>query len=185
MKYLTLIYVLVVMVTVAICQSLGHSGKDGVDATEQFTAIREINLLRKKETKDSTGGQVPDVEWDANLASIADVHVRNCYYPERDDPDNYDKYIDLGGTGTVGSLKTHLGDPGRLKDALDLWDDEGYLYNYDTQICVGGTTCNNYLQLVNRGTKKMGCARGLCGGYHYIVCLFNEEYDILAGGRPF
>jgi len=137
---------------------------------------------------------IPELKWSTQLASYAQVWANylarnnNCRMKHRP---HYGKYKQIHGENlswfspvqwSNGATEIQKISPAR---AIQGWIDEGKDYNYSRNKCNSGRVCGHYTQLVWAKSKRVGCAKVVCGDKSIIwVCNYDPAGNYI-GKRPY
>ncbi|CAH8369080.1 unnamed protein product [Eruca vesicaria subsp. sativa] len=70
-------------------------------------------------------------------------------------------------------------------DAVAMWVNEQFDYDYSSNTCASGKVCGHYTQVVWRTTEKLGCARVTCNnGQILVICSYDPPGNN-TGERPY
>ncbi|MED6175446.1 hypothetical protein PIB30_078385 [Stylosanthes scabra] len=109
---------------------------------------------------------VAPLVWHSGLESYARKHLskflRTCI-PELANNELYGENISSS-VDETGHLKEVTG-----KQVVEIWVEQKQYYNEETNSCVGGRQCINYIQVVWSDTTHVGCARVKCYNGSYMV----------------
>ncbi|XP_059139578.1 glioma pathogenesis-related protein 1-like [Physella acuta] len=181
---------LYVMTLVAACVTMGSAltervpYKDGTSKTS-FTTEEITNLVyihnAYRSVVQPTAGFMAEVEWDADIAALAQEWANNCSGAHRPNPS-------VGNwTGMGEALYTFFGNSYNELVAVEAFYNESRDYNYDTGVCTAGKVCGHYFTLAWNDTIKIGCGIRGCpaltnssytGFAVFIVCDYNAKYRL-------
>ncbi|KAL6539639.1 hypothetical protein OROHE_011410 [Orobanche hederae] len=163
--YLILIIILLCL-TSTITTNAGPVSKN--EARRQFLGIQ--NAARK------VLGLRP-LRWSPKLARYA----RSYAYERRGDCALEHSHGPYGENIFWGS-----GDGWTPAQASAAWVAERLAYNYWSNSCAVGQQCGHYTQIVWRDTRKVGCARVVCGGGKGVImtCNYDPPGNYI-GERPY
>lgn len=107
---------------------------------------------------------VVDIEWDDDLAAIAQAWADGCQWGHNDGrSDSYATYV---GENIYGASFDPTG-----AQVTESWASEEANYNYENNSCNG--VCGHYTQIVWAKSTKLGCAVANCPGgevANFVVC---------------
>ena len=139
-----------------------------------------------------TAQAMPPLVWDADLERRAQDWADACRDGLLNDliPGLLDHNPDrsVGFPFYVG--ENIYGIRGAIASAIDtvvFWDGEKTDYNYASNSCGVLKVCGHYTQVVWANSRRVGCARSLCGGLFYpssVVCNYGPGGNI-SGQRPY
>lgn len=130
---------------------------------------------------------VGSLEWDADLAAIAQAWAEGCVDLEppmglldhnADRSENYSGYVGENIYGSSGAPSP--------QGAVDLWVSEAADYDYASDTCATDKVCGHYTQVVWATTQRLGCGLAHCANLQYgesIVCNYSPGGN--TGGRPY
>ena len=126
------------------------------------------------DTTGVSGGPLPALAWDPNLAAYAATWAAMCQDTNHDGlVDHNQARTNVAGYAYIGENIYASSGAATAMDAVQLWAAEKVDYTYATNSCAAGKVCGHYTQLVWRATLKVGCALQNCPGLQYpstIVC---------------
>lgn len=100
------------------------------------------------------------MSWDPELERLATQYTRQCIYEHNPDP-RHQRFDYVG-----ENLFISMGLPYNkelLVHAVNAWDGEKTVYDYETRKCVPGKMCGHYTQVVWADSFKVGCGVTNCG----------------------
>jgi len=133
------------------------------------------NKYRRK-----TGGGLPDLVWDENIAAYAQQwanhlkQTRRCNMQHRSGRYRVKQY----GENLAWSSGREL----EAADVVAMWYSEIKDYNYNNNSCSG--VCGHYTQVVWRNSKKVGCGMARCGNSEVWVCSYDPPGNWV-GEKPY
>ncbi|KAI5448251.1 hypothetical protein KIW84_015611 [Lathyrus oleraceus] len=138
-----------------------------------------VNTHNAARSKIDTNVRIPNIVWDNNIAAFAQNYAnrrKDC------------KLIPSGSGGRYGeypgeNLAVSKGDMTGV-EAVKLWVDEKFNYDYNSNSCVGGE-CLHYTQVVWKHSQRVGCGKVKCdNGGTFITCNYDPPGNIV-GQLPY
>ncbi len=132
-------------------------------------------ILRNNEIREAVGVLTP-LSWNTALALSAQSHADA-----------------LAESGTMVHSQNGHGEniyasfeQASYSDAVNAWFAENVYYDYASNSCIGGQTCEHYTQLVWEETTEVGCGKATIGTQNstVVVCQYNPPGNI-AGELPY
>jgi hypothetical protein len=144
------------------------------------------NMVRAAvDTTGIAGGPLPPMQWDPDLANLAEAWVSQCQSSNGQllDHSSQASRTNAAGYAYVGENIYGAGGTATAPGAVDLWASEKASFTYPST-CTG--TCGHYTQLVWRASIHVGCALHTCAALAYpntIVCNYGPGGN--TGGAPY
>lgn len=167
------------------CSSSDDGGGDGSGGNT--TPINESGQLAgitaaHNRVRDSLNADIPPLEWDTNLAGIAQAWSENL------------ASSGCGLTHSQGNLGENLaflgGQNGTADRVVDLWASEAECYTFGeflrTDSCTGSCgACGHYTQIVWRTSERLGCGVAACpNGAEIWTCNYDPPGNFI-GMEPY
>jgi pathogenesis-related protein 1 len=162
----------------------------GVDEPANLAGITAAhNAVRAMvNTSGSSGGPLPPMQWDPDLAAHAAAWAEMCVDTESPsglvDHSSSSYRSNAAGYNYVGeNIFASSNAPGVAQQAVDVWADEKADFTYPNG-CSG--VCGHYTQIVWRTSVNLGCANVTCNGLQYkgvILCQYGPGGN--SGGAPY
>ncbi|NWV55460.1 PI16 inhibitor, partial [Daphoenositta chrysoptera] len=92
--------------------------------------------------------------WDKDLEVIAQEHAKKCIWDQNGGPGRENLFA------TASTLDVKL--------AFEEWKGQRKFYDFTTNECAEGQTCDDYTQVVWAGTTRIGCGKSFCKNIHGI-----------------
>ena len=154
-----------------------NKNKDSDDAGIVVPEADEIAAMiqRNNEIRGEVGISTP-LSWNTALAFSAQSHADT-----------------LAESGTMVHSQSGYGEniyasfeQASYSDAVNAWYAEKNYYDYASNSCIGGQTCEHYTQLIWEETVEVGCGRATIGTQNstVIVCQYNPPGNIV-GELPY
>jgi pathogenesis-related protein 1 len=154
-----------------------NQNKDSDNAGATIPEADEIAAMiqRNNEIRGAVGVLVP-LSWNTALALSAQSHADA-----------------LAESGTMVHSQNGHGEniyasfeQASYSDAVNAWFAENVYYDYASNSCIGGQTCEHYTQLVWEETTEVGCGKATIGTQNstVVVCQYNPPGNI-AGEQPY
>jgi pathogenesis-related protein 1 len=163
-------------------------------ATEKQEILAAHNNARKT-VLGNTGGPLPAMTWDDNLAAVAQKWA-NTLAGRCNGSQDHSPNTQYGENLFSGWSSDPTAPPITAPKAISYWVGEKRYYTYSKTRCPAGSVCGtcsklpcvHYTQIVWRTSTKVGCARARCkssGKYWTIwVCNYDPAGNI-AGQPPY
>lgn len=131
-----------------------------------------------KPTTTTIGTPVNNLQWDPNLALVAQIYASTCVIGNN--AYRTQQYQSLGGTATyVGENIASTTGTMTEQQFLGLWSAEDTSFVYEKLTSTDVTTFGHYSQLIWRNTSYVGCAIASCSTFQFAVCDYAEGGNYL------
>ncbi|XP_022336357.1 glioma pathogenesis-related protein 1-like [Crassostrea virginica] len=130
-----------------------------IDASAMVTAH---NMFRRN--VEPTASNMVELQWNANLAEMADRWSRRCQFAHNNGRNNQSIF------SSVGENLAYSSDDRKADSYVQMWFDEVKDYVFETNTC--SAVCGHYTQVVWATTEYVGCGKTYCsnlGGF-LVVC---------------
>jgi uncharacterized protein YkwD len=160
------------------------SAKDGgMPGPQDIQRILSLHNQVRAQVKPSSGGPLPKMRWNHQLAQSAKRHALRCKFKHS----STNKLKRVAGFTFIGeNLGAASGPPFDVVDAAKMWAQEKKNYNYKSNRCRG--VCGHYTQMVWRDTTDIGCYVAVCPQNRFekifVVCQYGPAGNIV-GKRPY
>ncbi|MBT3983898.1 MAG: CAP domain-containing protein [Bacteriovoracaceae bacterium] len=154
------------------------------DLLSKHNQLREMVSNGEIEGLPVSTNQLPELEWDENLATVAANFIQNCGSGHDDQRTELTRQLgsDYSYVGENIFITTNINDSNQVyTDGIQSWFDEHQNYNYNNISCEGGV-CGHFTQVIWENTTKVGCAKIICQGIEdstngpsaLLVCNYGE-----------
>ncbi|XP_033114065.1 cysteine-rich venom protein-like [Anneissia japonica] len=123
--------------------------------SEQIQAIVDRHNYYRRNVSPGPASNMEYMEWDDNLATMAQLWSNGCYYGHGQPTPNLTPYSSIGQNLYASS---NAGTDG--VDATDAWNSEDVDYDYNSHTC--SDVCGHYTQNVWATSNRIGCGFTFC-----------------------